>query len=242
MLNSSFNPQKEEAPCLFNERLYALIDQLHHTVMPVSYHSELHETELTVRGTLIGYWCDFGRPFLYRPRQPFLPIYDMDRHRWTALNTANIIYPSNILKKEENIMKKKDTIIIHCTATRPTHDVHVADIDLWHRQRGFRSVGYHFHITLDGHIETGRPYDEEGAHTQGWNKRAIGISYAGGTDADGLPADTRTPEQREALKQLIIRLHTEHPELVHLYGHRDLARKACPCFDARREYRELLEP
>lgn len=242
MQDSSFNPQKEEAPCLFNERLHALVCQLHHTVMPVSYHSELHNAVLTVRGTLIGYWYDFGRPFLYRPRLTFLPIYDMDRHRWTALNTANIIYPSNILKKEENIMTKKDTIIIHCTATRATHDVHVADIDLWHRQRGFRSVGYHYHITLDGRIETGRPYDEEGAHTLGWNRRAIGISYAGGIGDNGLPADTRTPEQREALKQLIVRLHAEHPELVHLFGHRDLARKACPCFDAQREYGGLLFP
>lgn len=223
-----------------NEPLLALIGLLHHTVMPVSYYSELHDSVRTVRGTLIGYWYDFKRPFLYRPRLMFLPLFDMDRHRWTVLNIAHIIYPSNILKKEEKIMTKKDTIIIHCTATRPDHDVHVADIDLWHRQRGFRSVGYHFHITLDGRIETGRPYDEEGAHTLGWNHRAIGISYAGGIGCNGLPADTRTPEQREALKQLIVRLHAEHPELVHLFGHRDLARKACPCFDARREYGDLL--
>lgn len=236
---TSFPLQKEE--CFpFDDRLFALVCQLHRTVMPVSYRSELHDDVLTVSATLIGYWHDFGHPFYYRPRLIFLPLYDMEHHRWTAVNVSNIIYPYNILNNQSTMQTKKDSIIIHCSATRPTQDVHVADIDLWHRQRGFRSVGYHYFVTLDGQIEEGRPFDEEGAHTLGWNQRAIGICYAGGIDAEGLPADTRTPAQRQALKQLIIRLKHEHPELMHIFGHRDVAHKACPCFDAQREYRSLL--
>ena len=37
----------------------------------------------------------------------------------------------------------KDTIIIHCSATRAGQDFTATDIDRWHRQRGFRSIGYH---------------------------------------------------------------------------------------------------
>ena len=50
----------------------------------------------------------------------------------------------------------KDTIIIHCSATRAGQDFTATDIDRWHRQRGFRSIGYHFVIRLDGTIEPGR--------------------------------------------------------------------------------------
>ena len=32
----------------------------------------------------------------------------------------------------------RDTIIIHCSATRAGQDFTAADIDRWHRQRGFR--------------------------------------------------------------------------------------------------------
>ena len=35
----------------------------------------------------------------------------------------------------------RDTIIIHCSATRAGQDFTAADIDLWHRARGFRSIG-----------------------------------------------------------------------------------------------------
>lgn len=134
----------------------------------------------------------------------------------------------------------KDTIMLHCSATREGADFCAADIDSWHRQRGFRAIGYHYVVCLDGTIEEGRPYHEEGAHALGWNRRAVGICYIGGLDADGQPADTRTPAQREALKELIAKLIDEHPELTEIIGHRDVANKACPSFDARKEYSPLL--
>ena len=31
----------------------------------------------------------------------------------------------------------RDTIVIHCSATRAGHDVTAAVIDAWHRDRGF---------------------------------------------------------------------------------------------------------
>ena len=76
----------------------------------------------------------------------------------------------------------KDTIIIHCSATRAGQDFTATDIDRWHRQRGFRSIGYHFVIRLDGTIEPGRDVALDGAHCTGWNHRSIGICYIGGLD------------------------------------------------------------
>ena len=86
----------------------------------------------------------------------------------------------------------KDAIIIHCSATRAEQDITAADIESWHRARGFWTIGYHYVIRLDGTIEPGRDVTLDGAHCMGWNKRAIGICYVGGLDKDGRPADTRT--------------------------------------------------
>lgn len=50
----------------------------------------------------------------------------------------------------------KDAIIIHCSATRAEQDITAADIESWHRARGFWTIGYHYVIRLDGTIEPGR--------------------------------------------------------------------------------------
>ena len=36
----------------------------------------------------------------------------------------------------------KDAIIIHCSATRAEQDITAADIESWHRARGFWTIGY----------------------------------------------------------------------------------------------------
>lgn len=230
----------------FNPSLEKLIGELKHNVLTIRYHSEITGQDESVRGTLIGYWHDFGRPYRYVPRQTFLPLFDMDHRRWTTLRADSILHegPKDLkatkdlkdLKALQTPKDPKDTIIIHCSATRPGQDVGAADIDRWHRQRGFDGIGYHYVVRLDGTIEEGRPYPREGAHALGWNQRAVGICYIGGLDSKGRPCDTRTTPQREALKALILRLKKEHPGLVRILGHRDVARKECPCFNAAGEY------
>ena len=39
-----------------------------------------------------------------------------------------------------NIMRKIDSIIIHCLATKVGQDFTAADIDRWHRERGFNGI------------------------------------------------------------------------------------------------------
>lgn len=133
-------------------------------------------------------------------------------------------------------MRKIDMIIVHCTATPRGRNVTVADIDRWHRSRGFEGIGYHFVVMLDGSIESGRPVERSGAHCKGYNSRSIGVVYVGGVERDGVtPADTRTDAQRESLRVLIERLRREY-DIKRVHGHRDFAAKACPSFDATAEY------
>lgn len=135
-------------------------------------------------------------------------------------------------------MRRIDEIIVHCTATPQGMAVSVSDIDRWHRQRGFAGIGYHFVVYLDGTVHTGRPIDRAGAHCKGHNAYSIGVCFVGGLDVQGCPMDTRTPEQKIALHGLMVALKTQYPN-AKVYGHRHFANKACPCFDAEKEYADL---
>lgn len=137
-------------------------------------------------------------------------------------------------------------IVIHCTATREGQDVDAATIRKWHLARGWRDIGYHFVIRLDGTVERGRPEDQAGSHVQGYNTGSIGVVYAGGLGAQGLAKDTRTPEQLQAMARLVAELVKVYPG-AQVMGHRDLSPdadgdgvvekhewlKECPCFDVR---------
>lgn len=135
-------------------------------------------------------------------------------------------------------MRKINFIVVHCTATVAGRHVSAAEVDQWHRQRGFDSIGYHYLVDVDGYLYLGRPEEEVGAHAKGVNKCSIGVAYAGGLDAHGDPADTRTPQQKATLRRLLTDLHARYPE-ASIVGHRELAAKACPCFDAAKEYADL---
>ena len=150
-----------------------------------------------------------------------------------AFNVPGILLPSI----EDGARKRVCTIaVIHCSATFPYQRVMVQDIDRWHRQRGFDCIGYHYYITVDGTIWIGRPLSRIGAHCKEYNARSIGICYEGGQDKNGRPCDTRTLLQKAALVALLNKLRESFPKLT-VVGHNDLnPYKACPCFNAAKEY------
>jgi hypothetical protein len=137
-------------------------------------------------------------------------------------------------------------IFIHCTATREGQDIDAATIRKWHKDKGWRDIGYHFVIRLDGTIEKGRDEEAPGAHVDGFNTGSIGVVYVGGIDTQGKPKDTRTAAQMTAMEQLVRALVAAYPR-AEVLGHRDISPdrngngkvepsewlKACPCFDAR---------
>ena len=132
-------------------------------------------------------------------------------------------------------MRRIDEIIIHCTATIEGKNFKAKDIDKWHKQRGWKGIGYHYVVDLDGTIEKGRPESEIGAHTVGHNRYSIGVVYVGGLDKNGKPKDTRTEEQKEALLEILRQLLSKYPKAT-IHGHNEFAKKACPCFDVQKEY------
>lgn len=136
-------------------------------------------------------------------------------------------------------MRDIDKIIVHCSATPEGRHTTVEEIKQWHLQRGWKDIGYHYVIYLDGTIHIGRPESVVGAHCSGYNKNSIGVCYIGGVDKDGkTPKDTRTEGQKRALREILNRLKRDYPKAT-LHGHNEFANKACPSFNVKEEYKNL---
>lgn len=136
-------------------------------------------------------------------------------------------------------MRKINEIILHCTATREGHNYTLADVTSWHKAKGYRTIGYHYLIDLEGKVLKGRPLEEVGAHALGHNQYSIGVCYVGGLDKMGAPKDTRTMRQNFALSTLLMQLHARFPQ-ARIIGHNEVSIKACPCFNAE-EYRRYFD-
>jgi hypothetical protein len=85
---------------------------------------------------------------------------------------------------------KPEIVILHCSATPDFVETDsgfdkftILDIEKWHKERGFRKVGYHFVVTRAGLIQSGRDclkdFVEMGAHCAHENHRSIGVCYVG---------------------------------------------------------------
>jgi len=149
-------------------------------------------------------------------------------------------------------MRSIKHIVVHCSATIEGKHFTARDIDRWHRRRGWKGIGYHYVIRLDGTIEEGRPEWKIGAHVRGKNRHSIGVVYIGGIDKKLVPKDTRTEAQKQALKDLLKALKQKYPS-AQILGHRDFSPdrngngviepfefiKPCPSFDAKTEYKSL---
>lgn len=163
-------------------------------------------------------------------------------------NTTQATLPLTHLQ----VNRKIDLIVIHCTASRCTSDLTPTALEREHCTQKMSQCGYHFYIRKNGIIHPMRPLSIIGAHVKGHNSNSIGIAYEGGLNARGIPTDTRTPEQRSALRALLHDLRSNFPN-ARILGHRDLSPdlnnngiiesceyiKQCPCFDAIPEYADI---
>lgn len=137
-------------------------------------------------------------------------------------------------------MRTVNTLVWHYTATPRGRETSVDEVRRWHLKRGFRDVGYHKLVHLDGTVSEGRPEGQVGAHVRGHNRGTIGYCYVGGLNGDpNRGVDTRTPAQKRTMERLT-RAAIERYGLTDVCGHRDLAATDCPGFNVRAEYGHLL--
>ena len=152
------------------------------------------------------------------------------------MNDAVLYYAKN-----GECTRKINYLVVHCSATKENSNFDVdalrhlhVDINHW------QDIGYHFYITKDGVIHKCRPMKTVGAHVSGYNTFSIGVCYEGGLNREGTTKDTRTALQKQSLIDLLKVLIKRWPSAI-IKGHRDFpkVKKACPCFDAQKEYGEI---
>ena len=106
----------------------------------------------------------------------------------------------------------------------------MATIRKWHKARGWKDIGYHKVVYLDGSVHGGRPMNKKGAHVKARNKGTLGYCYIGGVAKDGkTPKDTRTLAQKVTMARLT-REAIEDFGVTKVSGHNQYAAKACPSF------------
>ena len=133
-------------------------------------------------------------------------------------------------------------IAIHCTATQPTATV-AAIQRYWRDSLGWKNAGYHLLIEPNGTIHRLTDFNGIANGVRGFNKETVHISYIGGVDKAGKPLDNRTAAQKKAILECINEvIKWSDNKCLIIQGHRDFpnAKKACPCFDAKAEYRGIV--
>ena len=141
---------------------------------------------------------------------------------------------------------KLTNIIVHCSAS---YFGDAKTIDEWHKERGWKGIGYHYVILngirnskggykseYDGLIEPGRTLDndlwieenEVGAHALGFNQNSLGLCLIGGANdkKDGFTF-------KEYLSALVLCDFYSHlVPGIKIKGHNETgADKACPVID-----------
>ena len=133
-------------------------------------------------------------------------------------------------------MRKINKIVIHCSATPQTTSIQSIK-NYWKNTLKWKNYGYHYIIDKNGYTYKLAEDSVICNGAAGYNTNSIHIAYIGGIDINGKPIDNRTPEQKTALRILLIEYSRKYPD-ADILGHFQLpnVKKACPCFDAKKEY------
>ena len=133
-------------------------------------------------------------------------------------------------------MNKIKYIAVHCTGTNKFAELY-SIMNYWKNVLKWKSPGYHFIIDRFGNITQLTSLNNSANGVKSYNLETIHVCYIGGVNMNGKIEDTRTEEQKSALRTKISQLKNIYPSAI-VQGHRDFpnVKKECPCFDAKKEY------
>ncbi|WP_196007831.1 peptidoglycan recognition protein family protein [Clostridium tyrobutyricum] len=132
----------------------------------------------------------------------------------------------NIIKSNINFVTSKlaygnkpDTIVLH--HAEASH-CSVYDVDQWHKANGWAGIGYHYFVTKDGKVYTGRPENAIGAHCPGENDHSIGICAEGAYMTETMPE-----VQKQAIVDLCKYIKGKY-KITKIGGHKEFYSTDCP--------------
>lgn len=92
------------------------------------------------------------------------------------------------------------------------------DIDAYHKaHNGWRSIGYHWFVEVDGKGVQGRPDDEVGAHAGGFNAYTLGLCVSGHGDHEAWNAK----QLDEVIRKCAQWCRTHRLSSAQVIGHRE---------------------
>ena len=98
-----------------------------------------------------------------------------------------------------------------------------AQVDEWHKAKGWAGIGYHFYVRKDGSIYRGRPLDKMGAQVSGKNDASIGICAEGDYTTEQMPN-----VQETAIAELLDYLKSKYYPNAEIVGHGEIGASSCP--------------
>ena len=120
-------------------------------------------------------------------------------------------------------------ISVHFSDSPHKHHDNVESIRQWHLERGWSDIGYHYIITKNGDIETGRPIQRVPAAVKGHNRGNIAICLTG--------RDYFSPSQFRSLRRLVENLmFAWEITKENVKGHNEYSgheTRGCPNFDVK---------
>lgn len=157
-------------------------------------------------------------------------------------------------------------IFVHCTASWQLTTTRESLFKEF-KAKGWKNPGYHWVIFPDGKIVQLLGEDLVANGVKDYNKNSIHVAWVGGIGYEYPEAslsekavskprlvstDNRTPEQKQALFDLLTKLKLKYKDAM-IMGHRDISPdlnhngvvdpweriKECPCFDAMVEYMDI---
>ena len=100
--------------------------------------------------------------------------------------------------------------MVHCSATRSDRPYSVENL-ISTGVAKWGQASYHWYVLRNGNIIPILPETVRGAHARGYNRCSLGICYEGGINTRGKNDDTRTPQQKASLYELLKQLHRDYP-------------------------------
>ncbi|XP_069358353.1 peptidoglycan recognition protein-like [Maniola hyperantus] len=153
----------------------------------------------------------------------------VSKKQWDGLNPIHVEY----LPRPVDLVIIQHSVTAGCSTDAACEDL-VRNIQDYHmEQLKFWDIGMSFMVGGNGKVYEGNGWLRVGAHTFGYNRRSIGISFLGNYNND-----EPKPEQLEAVKNLI-KCGVEKGHLspdYHLVGHKQLISTESP---GRKLYREI---
>ena len=149
-------------------------------------------------------------------------------------------------------MRRITRIFVHCTASYQETTT-IKSLLAEFKSRGWSAPGYHWVIDVDGNIHQLLDEAKVANGVADYNKYSIHVAWIGGVDKQHPKGiDNRTEAQKMALYDWVAKLKMKYPDAT-IMGHRDISPdlnhngvvdpweyiKACPCFDAMTEFKEL---